>query len=234
MASSYIFKRKEVKYMMTMEQKVSFLNDIKDYIQADAFHKYTICNVYMDTQDDRLIRTSIDKPFYKEKMRIRSYGVVSDQDIVFIELKKKFDGIVYKRRVKIPHDEAMAYIKGEASRRGQIEYEIDYFLNHYEGISPAMFIAYDREAYSGIEDNELRVTFDDNIIWRTEDVSLTSEVYGNKLLDKDKCLLEIKCSNAMPLWLARALSKNKIYKNSFSKYGQAYMNKSINNLKSKI
>jgi len=225
MASTYTFKRKEVKYMLTAEQKRSFLDDIKDYLQPDAFPTYTICNVYMDTPDNRLIRTSIDKPFYKEKMRIRSYGVVSDEDKVFIELKKKFDGIVYKRRVKIPHGEAIGYIKGEASRRGQIEYEIDYFLNHYESISPAMFIAYDREAFHGREDHDLRVTFDENILWRTENVSLSSEVYGNNLLEKGQCLLEIKCADAMPLWLARALSRNKIYKNSFSKYGKAYMQK---------
>lgn len=217
------FKRRELKYLLTKEQRAAFMEAIRDYIQKDAFGKYTICNVYFDTPDARLIRRSIEKPVYKEKMRVRSYGIADEDSKVFIELKKKYDGIVYKRRINMPMGEAVDYIAGEASRNGQIENEIDYFLEMYDGISPYMYIAYDRKAYFATEDPDLRITFDTNILWRDEDISLGSDIYGNTLLEEDQSLLEIKCAEAMPLWLVRALADNKIYKTSYSKYGNAYL-----------
>lgn len=219
------FKRKEVKFLLTIDQKESFMQSIKDFIQDDAFGEYTICNIYYDTPDSRLIRRSIEKPVYKEKMRVRSYGQANEESKVFIELKKKYQGIVYKRRVAMPMDEANNYIEGNACRNGQVESEINYFLEMYDGISPAMFISYNRRAYFVTEDPELRITFDDNILWREEDLSLKSEIYGNSILDEDQCIMEIKCAGAMPLWLVRALAEHKIYKTSFSKYGKAYMSK---------
>jgi len=216
------FKRKEMKFILSKEQKEGFLKDIGEYIKPDEYERYTICNMYMDTADRRLIRKSIEKPIYKEKMRIRSYGKIDEKGKVFLELKKKFDGVVYKRRVNMPYDEAMHYIEGEACRNGQIESEIDYFLDYYENLFPFMFISYDRHAFSGIQDPELRVTFDNNVKWRTVDVALTSDIYGENLLEVDQYILEIKCAEAMPLWLVRALSKYKIYKISYSKYGKAY------------
>lgn len=223
MGGSQTFKRKEMKYQLTLEQKENFLSAIQSQIQPDPFPRYTICNVYMDTPDSRLIRRSIEKPAYKEKIRLRSYGMAGEDKVIFVELKKKFDGIVYKRRIKMRHEEAIAYIGGEASRCGQIESEIDYFIEHYQGIGPAMHISYDREAYHGVEDSSLRITFDNNIRWRDNDVSLGSEIYGDRILNQELYILEIKCAGSMPLWLARALSENKIYKNSFSKYGKAYL-----------
>lgn len=219
------FKRKELKFLLTQEQRETFIKIIEDYIEKDKYSNYTICNVYFDTPDARLIRRSIEKPIYKEKMRVRSYGKASDDSKVFIELKKKFDGVVYKRRVAMPMDEAFSYISGDCSRSGQIENEIDYFIDMYEGISPAMYIAYDRQAFYVREDPELRITFDDNVMWRDEDVSLASEVYGHQILKEGESLMEIKCAGAMPLWLVRALAENKIYKTSFSKYGKAYLQK---------
>lgn len=220
--SGSTFKRKEIKYLLTKDQKDAFLDQIRSYIVADAYEKYSISNVYMDTSDNILIRSSIDKPVYKEKIRIRSYGRVKDSDKIFIELKKKFEGIVYKRRIKMPYGEARQYIAGHACRTGQIESEIDYFLEYYQKLEPAMFIAYDRHAFSGKDDKDLRITFDDNVVWRDTDINLRSQAYGHQLLEANQCILEIKCANAMPLWLARALSENLIYKISFSKYGQAY------------
>jgi SPX domain protein involved in polyphosphate accumulation len=219
------FKRKEIKYLLSSDQRKSFEKAITQYIQKDQFSNYTICNIYFDTPDCRLIRRSIEKPVYKEKMRIRSYGKADDSTKVFIELKKKFQGVVYKRRVSMPMGEAFAYVSGESSRSGQVEEEINYFIKMYEGISPAMYIAYDRKAYFVTEDPELRITFDDNILWRDEDISLSSDVYGHTILDRGQSLMEIKCAGAMPLWLVRALADNRIYQSSFSKYGEAYQRK---------
>lgn len=219
------FKRREVKYLLTSEQKQAFMNAIKENIQSDVFGEYTICNIYYDTPDARLIRRSMEKPVYKEKMRLRSYGKANDQTNIFIELKKKYDGIVYKRRIAMPMEEAQDYIAGDSCRNGQIEDEINYFMEIYEGISPAMYIAYDRIAYFVTEDPELRITFDDNILWRDQDMSLSSEIYGDSILEKGQYVMEIKCAQAMPLWLVKALADNKIYKISFSKYGNAYLKK---------
>lgn len=224
MATTNTFKRKEVKFLMTKNQKISLLNDIGQYLEADEFKRYTITNIYMDTPDSRLIRKSIEKPAYKEKMRLRSYGVADDDTQVFVELKKKYEGIVYKRRVKMTLEEAKSFINDDAPQNGQIENEIDYFIEFYEGIKPAMYIAYQREAYKGIEDPLLRVTFDDHIVWRVKDLSLSSKVYGNSILGEDQCLMEIKCGDSMPLWLTKILAKYGIYKTSFSKYGKAYQN----------
>lgn len=219
------FKRKEMKFLLTREQQENFMKAIRDNVESDQFGEYTICNIYYDTPDSRLIRRSIEKPVYKEKMRLRSYGRADDDTKVFVELKKKYDGIVYKRRIAMPMGEARDYVAGDSCRNGQIEEEINYFMEMYEGISPAMYISYDRLAYFVTEDPELRITFDDNILWRDKDMSLTSEVYGNTILEEDQCIMEIKCAGAMPLWLAEALAENKIYKTSFSKYGKAYLKK---------
>lgn len=221
-----LFERKEFKYLLTARQYEVFRKTVSDQIIPDEYPRYTICNVYMDTPDYKLIRRSIEKPAYKEKMRLRSYGTADEDQKVFIELKKKYNGIVYKRRVKMALNEALSFIDGTAVCNGHIEREIEYFLKYYEGIAPAMFISYEREAYSARENAELRITFDNNIIWREDDVSLSSNTYGHHLLDDGHVLMEIKCADAMPLWLAKALSENQIYKTSFSKYGKAYVQRS--------
>lgn len=222
---SKTFQRKEIKYLLTKKQKLTFMNAISDYISKDRYSDYTICNVYFDTPDSLLIRRSIDKPSYKEKMRIRSYGRADENSKVFIELKKKHLGIVYKRRITMMMEEANEYILGNASRSGQIEEEINYFLDYYKGVSPAMYISYDRKAYYVSDNPEIRITFDENILYRDSDLSLTSDIYGQPILASDECIMEIKCAHAMPLWLTKALSESKVYKTSFSKYGRAYMKK---------
>jgi len=216
------FQRKEVKYKITTDQRDKLLGCISKNIVDDQHARYHICNLYLDTHNHRLIRNSIDKPMYKEKIRLRSYGVIGSDDKIYLELKKKLNGIVYKRRVKMRYDEAIAYVKGEANRTEQISNEIDYFLNYYKNIESKFFIAYDRVAFQGKEDSSLRITFDENITYRTTRLDLTCDSVGKSILDQDWVLLEIKATNSMPIWLVKALSECKIYKQSFSKYGQAY------------
>ena len=218
----YTFKRNEVKYIVNADQKRALLKAIGEKIYPDDYARYTICNLYCDTPDSRLIRKSIEKPAYKEKMRIRSYGQAKATDPVFVELKKKYQGIVYKRRMTMLEQDSWSYFNQQHAQPSQIEKEMIYFLQYYKTIQPMMYIAYDREAYSGKTDEGLRITFDDHIFWRTSDLNLRSEVYGQSLLEEGDSVLEIKVSNAMPLWLTTALSENKIYKTSFSKYGKAY------------
>lgn len=217
------FKRYEKKYLLTPEKFRLIKERIGGYIEPDEFPQSTVCSVYYDGGDYHLIRHSIDKPVYKEKLRLRSYGVPAEGDTVFLELKKKFKGVVYKRRAPMPVAEAEAYLAGEAPApdSGQIINEIDWFLKE-NTLCPKVLIACDRLSYRGREDRELRITFDENIRWRRSELSLTAGSHGELLMKDGGVLMEIKIPGAAPLWLARTLSELEIFPVSFSKYGTCY------------
>ncbi|MBR1496853.1 MAG: polyphosphate polymerase domain-containing protein [Oscillospiraceae bacterium] len=216
------FKRYEKKYLLTWEQYEAMRRGMERYMVADRYSNYTICNIYYDTPDWRLIRTSLEKPVYKEKLRVRSYGAVSGRDNVFVELKKKYDGVVYKRRVTMRCVDAVRWLRGDTvSDPGQIHHEIDWFMKSYRP-DPRVFIGYDREAYAGKENSELRLTFDTGLRWRDEEVDLRCGDHGTYLLPEDAILMEIKIPGAAPLWLAELLSENGIFSTTFSKYGTYY------------
>ena len=236
MAFQTVFKRYEKKYMLTAEQKEKILRAMQEYMDLDKYGRTEIRNIYFDTDNYRLIRRSIDKPTYKEKLRIRSYGGATEQSRVFVELKKKYDGVVYKRRLDLHYDDAMRWLTRDAPCPvdTQIAREIEYFLKYYGTLRPAAFLSYEREAYYEKNGGSFRVTFDDTILFRTTDISLTSDAYGEPLLDEGKVLMEIKCSGGIPLWLVKVLSEEKIYKTSFSKYGTGYTRFILPNLNNKL
>jgi len=219
-----VFQRYEIKYLITLEQKQKLLKEMNNNIILDNYGLTTIRNIYFDTPNYLLIRKSIEKPTYKEKLRIRSYEKATKDTKVFIELKKKYNGVVYKRRLSLSLEETNDWLLEDRRcyKTNQIVNEIDYFISYYKNLRPSLFLSYEREAYYGTNDKTLRLTFDKNIIARTKDISLESEIYGDKLLDDNKILLEIKCNGGIPIWLTTLLSKEKIYKQSFSKYGTAY------------
>ena len=226
--TQYTFQRYEKKYILTEEEKNLLLCRMRPYIEADRYAKYTICSLYYDTWDFRLIRASIEKPVYKEKLRVRSYGTPADKDKVFIELKKKYNGIVYKRRIETTASDASDFLNGggdgfsgAVGRFGQIGKEILWFRDFYK-VSPQVLIAYDREAFFAVDGSDFRVTFDENISARTTDLSLKKDVGGEKLLGNGLVLMELKTHSGIPLWMTSLLSENEIYKTSFSKYGTAY------------
>ena len=220
-----IFKRYEIKYLITDEQRRIITEKIKPYMVSDEWGKSTICNLYYDTPDYRLIRKSIEKPVYKEKLRLRSYGTSTDDSTVFIELKKKYKKVVYKRRIPMSYASAFAYLQtGLHSENSQILSETDYFLKFYSPVEPKVFLAYEREAFFMTEDHDFRLTFDSNIIFRCDDLSLCSPVYGEKLLDDGLSLMEIKTGLAIPLEITKILSEMKLFRTSFSKYGTVYKN----------
>lgn len=224
MAYQSVFKRYELKYMLTKEQKQKVLEAMEPYMALDQYGRTTIRNIYFDTDNYRLVRRSIEKPPYKEKLRIRSYRQASPDSCVFVELKKKYDSVVYKRRLSLPESEALEWVCGKrhCKQDTQISEEIDYFLKYYESLHPTVFLSYEREAYYAKDGGDFRVTFDDTILCRQEDLSLESEVYGTPLLPDGMVLMEIKCSGGIPLWMVHVLSQEHIYKTSFSKYGTAY------------
>ena len=221
-----IFKRYEIKYLISQIQKDKILEIINKYMSIDQYGKTNIRNIYFDTPNYTIIRNSIEKPQYKEKLRIRSYTKPNNDTTIFIELKKKYDGVVYKRRLALPFDITKEWLleNKKIDNPNQIINEIDYFISYYKNLSPSLLLSYDREAYYGLEDKTLRITFDSNIIARDEDLNLDSDIYGTNILPNDKILMEIKCNGGMPLWLTAILSQEKIYKQSFSKYGKAYEN----------
>lgn len=219
-----VFKRYELKYILTLAQKERLLNVMSPYMSIDKYGRTTIRNLYFDTDDFLLIRRSIEKPIYKEKLRLRSYVKAEADSTSFVELKKKYKRIVYKRRISLPYCQAVFWLSGNTfpNTQSQISREVDYFIGYYKGLHPTAFISYEREAYYSQDKSDFRVTFDENILCRLEDLSLMSEAYGKSILEEGQVLMEIKCSQAIPMWMTGFLSKEKIYKVSFSKYGTAY------------
>ena len=223
MGDQMIFKRYEMKYLITAEQCAIIKKAFEDHMIADVHGENTICSLYYDTPDFRLIRRSIEKPVYKEKLRVRSYGVAKDDSFVFVELKKKYKSVVYKRRIGLSEKEATEYLStGVAKEKCQITNEIDYALQFYGQLAPSMLLTYDREAFYAKDNHEFRVTFDTNVLWRDYDLNLTKGIYGRPILAPDQVLMEVKTADSIPLWMVKLLSDNHIYKTSFSKYGTAY------------
>lgn len=225
MAYQGIFKRKELKYMLNAEQYQTVLSLLDGHMKPDDYGLSLICSLYFDTPDFRLIRTSMQKPTYKEKLRLRSYGVPTDGSLAFAEIKKKYKGIVYKRRVMLPYADALGWLRGE---RGypepcQISREIDYLKEYYAPLLPACVLCYDRIAYYCEYDEGLRVTFDTNIRYRFDDLDIRSGSGGEYLTHDGQYLMEIKIAGGMPVWLARGLCDAGIYPTSYSKYANAYM-----------
>lgn len=223
MAIQCCFERYEKKYCLTLSQQRFLLERMTPYMKKDAYGEYTICNIYYDTDDYRLIRASLEKPVYKEKLRVRSYGVPTDGGRVFVEIKKKYDGVVYKRRITASPADAAAFLRTGKSTQplGQIGREIAWFQRTYRA-EPKVFLAYDRAAFSGADDPAVRITFDTDIRWRTTALDLRCGDYGAPLLPPEQILMELKLPGACPLWLSRALTDIDARQTSFSKYGACY------------
>ncbi|MBQ6782901.1 MAG: polyphosphate polymerase domain-containing protein [Acholeplasmatales bacterium] len=223
-----VMKRYEIKYLLTKEQTKYLVEGLKGHMVLDQYGRTSICSLYYDTPNHRLIRESLDKPEFKEKCRLRSYGLAKPGKPVFLELKRKAYGIVYKRRIQTSIDEVNKFFnKNDVFSDSQIEKEITYFRDYYESLKPSCLIIYDREAYYE-PDGDLRLTIDYNPRYRLDDLNLSTSTDGKSLLDEGSTILEIKVQEAIPIWLSTLLSNGKIYKNSFSKYGEAYKREIIN------
>lgn len=218
-----VMQRFELKYIMSPAQTAMLKRAMEGHVEPDMFGLTSIASLYYDTPDYRLVRASMEKPLFKEKLRLRAYGMATDSSPVYLELKRKADGIVYKRRVQTTVPQAADFLAGADALApdGQIKRELTRFRDYYGDLIPACLIIYDRTAY--VEpDGNLRLTIDNNPRFRTEHLSLTYSMEGRSLLPPGCSILELKVQNAMPLWLSRALCEAKIYKTSFSKYGEAY------------
>lgn len=238
-----VFKRKEIKYLLSSEERNALLPILEAHMEPDAFAHSSISNLYYDTPDFRMVRRSLEKPMYKEKLRLRSYGTPENTSTVFPEIKKKAMGIVYKRRISLPYQEAVSFLSGQQiastdtcdgttqqiastdtcdGTTRKILHELDWMLASYENLSSRVFLSYERDSYKGISDPSLRLTLDQDILFRTDRLDLREGAFGEAILLPDQTLMEVKISNAAPLWLAQALSEIGIFPVSFSKYGRAY------------
>ena len=222
MKSEQVFARVEQKYGLTEAQAAAFLELAGPYLVPDERPEYTLRNIYLDSPDDRMIIRSLEKPLYKEKLRLRAYGRPGTEGPLFLEMKKKSDGIVFKRRITLSADEVSGCLRGEGlAEKGQIGRELDYMFRVYQPV-PKAYIAYDRQAWSGAFNADLRVTMDRRIRYRLDDLDIGSAAQEELLAMDSDVILEIKFQDAYPLWLAEILSHLRLQKTSFSKYGRVY------------
>ena len=218
-----VMKRYELKYILSAEQTATLVRQLEGHMWVDAFGLTTIASLYYDTPDARLIRASVEKPAFKEKLRLRSYGLASENSTVFLELKRKAYGVVYKRRVATTIPTVESFFRGETDsfEGGQIDRELTYFRDFYGSLEPTCLILYDRTAYYE-PDGDLRLTIDANPRYRTDDLRLDTSTDGTPLLAPGETILELKIQQAIPLWLTGILTNAGIRQGSISKYGEAY------------
>ncbi len=228
-----VFKRVEKKYLLDAEGFEKMLSGIKEHMYMDPYNLngeyYTLCSLYYDTDDKRFIRHSLSSPVYKEKLRLRSYGVPDEDTRVYLEIKKKFKGTVYKRRSGFIYRDAMDFLEKKEfpeikdKMNAQVVKELCVFLKENPGLKPSCLVSYDRLAFFSGEDESLRISFDKDIRVRMYDLELIKGDYGERLIDPDMRLMEIKAVGGYPLWLVKILSENEIRRSKFSKYGKAYI-----------
>ncbi len=219
------FRRIEKKYMLNTKQYNEVLKRMNSKMKEDAYGVSKICNIYFDSPNYELARRSIEKPFYKDKVRLRSYNTPNKDSKVYLEIKRKVYGVVTKRRIALILKDAEKYLKfGKMQHEDmQVANEIDYYFKYYD-LEPKAYISYDRCAYYDINDENFRITFDRNIIARTDDLDLKIESYGEKILPDYNYVMEVKTLGAIPLWFVKIISDLKLQQCTYSKYGEVYTN----------
>ncbi len=233
MSNQTFFKRHEMKYKLTYKEYKTLINVMEQHMKIDQYKRNKITNIYYDTEDYKIVRNSIEKPKYKEKLRMRMYGNTKENNKVYVELKKKFAGIVYKRRIILNKSDEIFDIKN-IKKDNQILKEIKYYISLYNNILPKIHLSYYREAYYSIEDQEFRMTFDFDIKVRNQDITFASSNKDKNILDDDTVILEVKTIKGLPIWFLNFLKENKINQISFSKYGEAYKKYLIHDFKNYI
>lgn len=225
-----IFRRVEKKYLLNKSQYIKLKEMMADYMQEDKYGKSTICNVYFDSEQYDLIRHSITKPYYKDKVRLRSYNTPNKDSKVYLEIKRKCDEVVGKRRIEINLNDFYKYIYSKEqfkTSNSQIENELYYYFDFYN-LRATMYVSYEREAFYQKDNMDFRVTFDSNILARDYDLQLEKGSYGELILPRNQYIMELKTLGAIPLWMVEILNKLEVKKAVFSKYGTAYTNLVLN------
>ena len=229
-----VMKRYELKYRLSKAQVEFFKEKILDYMKVDKYGLTTISSIYYDTPSYSLINRSIEKPIYKEKIRLRSYGLAKEDSPVFLEIKRKNEKIVYKRRIVTTEKKTDEFFnKNEEFDSNQISRELEAFKENYGVLEPKYMIIYDRIAYFR-DDSDVRITLDMNPRYRVSDLNLHTSTDGISLLDEGEAILEIKVQHSVPLWLVKILTEGKIYQTSFSKVGTAHKREMTKNYQKQV
>ncbi len=218
------FARVEKKYLLNEQQFSALTAALSERgFAKQLFGSSTIQSIYYDTDDYQLIRRSLERPAYKEKLRLRCYGAPNGNSMAYAEIKKKYGGVVYKRRTGLPLNQALSAIGMGAlpEECGQIGREINWFLKRYS-VSPKAMIIYERDAWLNTATDEARITFDRNIRFRSDCFDMTLPTRGAPLIGDHQILMEIKIEQAWPMWLNRLIRSLDIRPAHFSKYGTAY------------
>ena len=225
MSMKKVFQRKETKYLLNQTQFNKFFEELQAYMSVDQYGLHTIRSLYFDTADYQFIRHSMEKPKYKEKFRVRSYGMPTPESTVFLEIKKKMNGIVYKRRIPIRYDAYLFWLRtgglADDLAESQIGHEIAWLFSKHVDLAPKVLISYDRFSLFSEVEEEFRVTFDQNICYQAKDANLDA-ARGKLVAPELYMLMEVKAMGAYPLWFVKLLTKHQIQKGSFSKYAQTY------------
>ena len=217
-----IIDRMEQKYFVSFDKYKKLMDIIEDKLVKDKYFSERIYNIYFDNDEYEFMTKSLDKPLYKEKVRLRSYETADKNSNVFLEIKKKFQGHGNKRRVVINYNDAIDYINNKIipDTNKQIMNELDYTFKK-NNLKPKISLTYDRLSYAFKEDDSYRITFDTNIRYSNKKIDLVD-------LDDDYCLfndgyiMEVKTLKGYPMWFIKALNELKLFPTSYSKVGEAY------------
>ena len=215
------FERVEQKYLLNQDEYDHIQTLIKKYFDKDRYYQSKIYNIYFDNDNNDLLIDSLEKPIFKKKIRLRSYDGINKNDNLYFEIKEKYKGIVYKRRIKLTVNEYNKYINERIIPDKQIMKEIDYYINYYK-VHPYIFLAYDRLSYCGKDNPEFRITFDTNLRYRYDNLELIDTNNNQNYFKDNKYIMEVKTLDSLPCWFVNYLSVNKIYPRSFSKVGSIY------------
>jgi hypothetical protein len=216
-------KRFEQKYILNQSQYYEVLGFLGEFVREDEFGLSTVYSIYYDSDDFKLSRSAVDNSVFKEKLRLRCYGVPIPGDAVYWELKKKLRGVTYKQRISAAFDNSGVYLD-IAAINGRTDYtyhEINWLAETYKP-HPKFMICYERQAFQGIEDDRFRLTFDTNVLWRSTDLDFSGGFYGTPLCGENEYIMELKTCDAIPMALSRHLTRLKIFPVSFSKYKLTY------------
>ena len=229
------FERIETKYVVSKTDLHDLIEDLKDYLVEDDYPTSTISNIYFDTEDFQLIQDSLQNQYKKEKIRMRTYLSQPTLDSqVFLEIKTKDqEGVGRKFRLLSTPSSILNFItKGhlDASITDKIVIEKVKKLHqdYKQGIKPRMYIYYDRYSLKekkyieGYNYNKIRITIDQNLVYRDENVNLFSGNQGAPLLDDNTVIMEIKAPGNKPQWLQDILDKYGLIEHKCSKYSCAY------------
>lgn len=195
---------------------------------------YKIVSLYFDSDDHIIYNQTLNNSRFRQKLRLRIYENATLDDDAFLEIKQKYNRVVNKRRTTLKLRDVYDYLEKSNFQtinvsNSQIMSEIDSFKNLYQ-LRPELIISYERQALIGIEDPDLRITFDYNLRCRKDTLRIENGSQGMNFVDPNLVILEVKVSHSVPLWLSRLLSHHACLRKSVSKYCTSF--ELINNQKS--